>query len=153
MTRQQEIRKLLKMSRKQMLDRAGKHLVISEDIDALHQHFAEAIADEIKANNAKGRPTKLILPVGPVGQYPILADMVNTQRISLKNCWFFMMDEHCDDNGIALSPDHPLSFRHTFNEQFASRVRRRWMIPAKQLTFPDHINVQTLSSSFALIEH
>jgi len=144
MTRQEENRKLLKMSRKQMLDRAGEHLVIVEDIDSLHQHFAETIADEVKANNAKNRPTKLILPVGPVGQYPILAEMVNAQRISLKNCWFFMMDEHCDDNGIALSPNHPLSFRHAFSEQFARHVRRNLMVPAKQLIFPDHVNVQTL---------
>ncbi len=146
MTRQAEIRKLLKMSRKQMVDRAGKHLAILEDIDVLHQHFAESIADEIKANNARDRVTRLILPVGPIGQYPILADRVNTERISLKNCWFFMMDEHCDDNGIALPPDHPLSFRHTFDEAFVSRVRRKLMLPARQLIFPDHRNVQTLKS-------
>jgi len=144
MARPQEICRLLKMSRKQMTDRAGRHLVIVRDIDTLHQHFAEAVAGEIKANNTKGRPTKLILPVGPVGQYPLLADMVNVQRISLKNCWFFMMDEHCDDNGVAIPPDHPLSFRNTFNEQFARHVRRNLMIPARQLSFPDHINVRTL---------
>jgi len=46
-----------------------------KDIDTLHQHFAETIAEEIKSNNAKDRPTKLILPVGPIGQYPILIDM------------------------------------------------------------------------------
>lgn len=151
MTRRQEVRKLLKMSRKQMLDRAGRHLVIVEDIDLLHQHFAEALADEIKANNAGGRMTRLILPVGPVGQYPILADMVNAQRISLKNCWFFMMDEHCDDNGIALSSDHPLSFRHTFDELFTRRVRRNLMVPARQLVFPDHRNVQGLKGKIASV--
>lgn len=144
MTRQHEIRKLLKMSQRQMLNRAEGHLLVLQDIDALHQHFAEAIADEIKTNNASQRTTRLILPVGPIGQYPILADMVNAQRISLKNCWFFMMDEHCDDNGIALSPDHPLSFRHTFDEAFARRIRRNLMVPTKQLVFPDHRNVQTL---------
>lgn len=144
MTRRGEIHKLLKLSTAQMQKRAGERLVILPDIDTLHEHFAESIATEIKANNAKRRPTKLILPVGPVGQYPILADMINDQRISLKRCWFFMMDEHCDDNGIALSPDHPLSFRHTFNDLFATRVKRNLLIPAKQLVFPDHLNVQTL---------
>src|SRR3989304_1338178 len=124
MTRQQEVRKLLKMSRKQMLDRAGGRLLIVADMESLHQHFAAAIADEIRSNNAKGRTTRLILPVGPVGQYPILADMVNAERLNLKSCWFFMMDEHCDDNGVALSPDHPLSFRRTFDESFTRRVRR-----------------------------
>jgi glucosamine-6-phosphate deaminase len=144
MSRQDEIRKLLKMSPAQMRHKAGDKLVVLRDIDALHRHFAESIAAEIKANNAKDRLTKLILPVGPAGQYPILAEIINHQRISLKQCWFFMMDEHCDDNGIALSPDHPLSFRHAFDELFASRVKRNLKIPAKQLVFPDHLNVQTL---------
>jgi glucosamine-6-phosphate deaminase len=151
MKRHEEVRKLLKLSRRQMVDRAGKHLVIVKDIDALHQHFAEAIAAEIKANNAKNRTTRLILPVGPVGQYPILAELVNSQRISLKNCWFFMMDEHCDDRGVALAPDHPLSFRRTFNEAFCRHVQRNLMLPAKQLVFPDHRNLPTLKSKIAAV--
>lgn len=144
MTRQKEIRRLLNMSPARMLEQAGTKLLVCPDIDELHQHFARSIAAEIKTNNTKGKSTKLILPVGPVGQYPMLAEIVNSERISLKQCWFFMMDEHCDDNGIVLPPDHPLSFRHTFDEQFASRVQRSLMLPAKQLIFPDHLNVQTL---------
>lgn len=144
MKRQEEVRRLLKLSTAQMQKRAGDRLVILPHIDALHRHFAESIAAEIQSNNNRGRPTKLILPVGPVGQYPILADMINDQRISLKRCWFFMMDEHCDNNGITLPDDHPLSFRHVFNDLFASRVKRNLMVPAKQLIFPDHLNVQTL---------
>jgi glucosamine-6-phosphate deaminase len=144
MTRQKEIRRLLNMSPARMIEQAGTKFVVCPDIDELHQHFARSIAAEIKTNNTKGKSTKLILPVGPVGQYPMLAEIVNGERISLKQCWFFMMDEHCDDNGIVLPPDHPLSFRHTFDEQFASRVQRSLMLPAKQLIFPDHLNVQTL---------
>jgi len=151
MSRQDEIHKLLKMSLAQVRLKAGSKLVVLKDIDALHRHFAESIAAEIKTNNAKGRKTKLILPVGPVGQYPILAQMINDQQISLKECWFFMMDEHCDDNGVALSPDHPLSFRHAFHESFASRVKRKLMIPARQLIFPDHLNVQTLKDGISAV--
>jgi glucosamine-6-phosphate deaminase len=143
-SRGEEIRGLLSLSPAQLRNRAKGKLVVLDDIDRLHQHFAESIADEIKRNNAKGRATKLILPVGPVGQYPILAEMINDQSISLKQCWFFMMDEHCDDNGVALAADHPLSFRHVFDQHFSSRVRGKWMIPSKQLIFPDHLNVQSL---------
>jgi len=146
MTRQEEVRRLLKMSRREMLDKAGKHLVILKDIDALHQQFAETIAHEITSNNAKGRPTKLILPVGPVGQYPILIDMIHTQKISLRRCWFFFMDENCDDNGIAVPPTHPLSFKGEMQQTFFSKIRRNLMIPARQLVFPDHLNIQTLKS-------
>ena len=150
MTRQEEVRRLLKMSRAQMLEKAGGQLVIVKDIDALHQHFAETIVGEIKANNARGRPTTLILPVGPVGQYPLLVEMINEDRISLKKCWFFFMDENCDDNGIVLPPSHPLSFRGEMQQLFFSQIRKNLMIPEKQLTFPDHLNVQTLKDKIAL---
>ena len=149
MTRQEEIRKLLKLSRKQLLDRAKGRLQIVEDIDVLHQHFADTIADEIRSNNANGRPTKLILPVGPVGQYPILLDMINTEKISLKNCWFFYMDENCDDNGIVLPASHPLSFKGEMEEMFFSKIAKSLGIPARQLTFPDHLNLQTLKDKIA----
>ncbi len=144
--RREEITKLLNLSPKQMQKKAGKRLQIVEDIDLLHQHFAESIALEIETNNKKGRTTKLILPVGPVGQYPILAEIINTKKISLKKCWFFMMDEHCDDNGITLPANHPLSFRYTFDNMFLSQLSKSRIIPAKQLIFPDHYNVQTLKA-------
>ena len=106
--------------------------------------MAEAIAEEIKANNARDRLTKLILPVGPVGQYPILSEMINGEQISLKRCWFFFMDEYCDDNDHALPPSHPLSFRGEMEDLFFSKISGNLMIPPEQSIFPDHLNVQTL---------
>lgn len=144
-SRKQEIRKLLGMSPAQLKRAAGDNLLVLDDIDLLHQHFAESIASEIRANNSQGRPTRLILPVGPVGQYPILAEIVKRERLSLKQCWFFMMDEQCDDDGVVLPDDHCLSFRKVFRDQFTSQVPRRLMLPARQLVFPDHRNVQTLA--------
>ena len=151
MTRQEEVRKLLNMSPAQMLKKADGHLVILKDIDVLHQHFAQTIADEIKGNNKKGKPTKLILPVGPVGQYPILVEMINTEGISLKNCWFFYMDENCDDNGIALPPEHPLSFKGEMEEMFFGKVKRSLMIPRKQLFCPNHLNIRTLKAEIEAV--
>ena len=126
-------------------EKTGNKLVVLSSLDALHQHFAECIAEEIKANNIAGRPTKLILPVGPVGQYPILADIVNSEEISLKQCWFFMMDEHCDDRGAVLPNNHPLSFRGHLEELFLRRVERNLAMPAEQVVFPSHRNVDSLS--------
>ena len=145
MTRSKEIRRLLKLTPAALAKKAGNRLVVLEDMDALHQHFADSIANEIVANNRRDHPTKLILPVGPTGQYPLLAERINSERIDLKQCWFFMMDEHCDDSGIAYLPDHPLSFRHAFEGAFTSKVKRSLRIPARQLIFPDHRNVATLA--------
>ena len=144
--RRNEIKKLLSLSPDEMLEKAGTRLEIVDDIDLLHQHFALSIASEIETNNANGQSTKLILPVGPVGQYPLFAEIINQKKICLKNCWFFMMDEHCDDNGIVLPADHPLSFRFTFHQMFTEYLDSNLMIPTEQLIFPDHLNVQSLQA-------
>ncbi len=152
MSRQQEVRDLLSMSREQMLERADGRLLILRDVDAMHEHLAAAIAAEIQANNARGQLTRLILPVGPVGQYPILLEMINSQRICLRRCWFFFMDEYCDDNGHTLPASHPLSFRREMNELFFDKVSDDLMSPPAQLIFPDHHNVQTLGDKIEAVD-
>ncbi len=149
MDRHEEVRRLLRMSPEEMVAKAEGKLVIVENLDALHQHFAESIAKEIVENNETGRPTKLILPVGPTGQYPILKEMINKQMISLKNCFFFFMDEYCDDNGYALPEDHPLSFKGEMKHLFFDHIKPELNIPPEQLVFPDHLNIHTLKQRIA----
>ena len=149
MNRREEGRRLLRMSTEEMVAKAEGKLVIVDDLDALHQHFAESIAKEIMKNNKAGRPTKLILPVGPTGQYPILKDMINKQGISLKNCFFFFMDEYCDDNGYAIPEDHPLSFKGEMKHLFFNHIKPKLNIPPKQLVFPNHLNLHTLKQRIA----
>jgi len=144
MTRTEEIRKLQELTPVQMKKKAGKRLIITKDIDMLHKHFAQAIFDEIAANNKKGRLTKMILPVGPLGQYPILKDMINKKRLSLKNCYFFYMDENCDDTGHAIPKTHPLSFRGEMEHLFFKHIDPELNIPGNQLIFPSHLKIQTL---------
>ncbi len=145
MDRREEIRRLQNMSPEEMLKEAKGRLEIVENLDTFHQHFAEAIANEIKANNEAKRPTKLILPVGPTGQYPILKEMVNSQRIALRNCYFFYMDENCDDNGHVIPKEHPLSFKGEMDELFFDHIDRELNIPEEQLIFPSHLNLQELA--------
>jgi len=143
-SRSEEVRKLLKMTPEEMLAKAKGRLVIVKDLDALHRHFAESIANEIKKNNEEGKPTRLILPVGPTGQYPILKDIINSEGISLKNCYFFFMDEYCDDNGHALPEDHPLSFKGEMKRIFFNHIKPELNIPEDQLIFPNHLNIHKI---------
>ncbi|NOZ20711.1 MAG: glucosamine-6-phosphate isomerase [Planctomycetes bacterium] len=145
MNRAEEIRKLLHMTPAQMKRKARGRLLILKDTDAMHLHCANSIADQIIANNKRGKPTVLILPVGPVGQYPFLVKRINKENISLKDCHFFYMDENCDDNGHVLPPSHPLSFRGEMERDFFRHIKKGLMIPKDQLVFPDHKNVQTLA--------
>ncbi|MCX7013836.1 MAG: glucosamine-6-phosphate isomerase [Candidatus Sumerlaeota bacterium] len=147
MNRAQEIRELLSLSAREMVERAQGKLIVLSDLDAVHRHCAESIFDEIDQNNQAGRPTRLILPVGPVGQYPILLELINRRRLSLKTCHFFFMDEYCDEDGRAIGPDHPLSFRGQMMRDLFNRIDPALNIPAEQLIFPNEKNLSTLAAS------
>lgn len=151
MTRSEEVRHLLNLTPGSFREKAGDRLVVVRNIDLLHHHFADSIAEEIIANNKNNRPTRLILPVGPVGQYPLLAQRVNAENISLANCWFFMMDEQCDRNGVTVPPDHPLSFRYTFDKEFTRLVAAELRVPTEQVIFPDQNNLGTLKDTIAAL--
>ena len=92
---------------------------------------------EIIKNNAMNRKTVFIVPVGPTGQYPILASVVNKLNISLKNVWFFNMDEYMSTPTEAISPTHFLSFRKRMNDEFYSLVRPDLVMPENQRLFPE----------------
>lgn len=146
MDRKTEIRELLKLSEQQVIEKAGKNLVVCEDLDSLHRKLAEEIANEIRENNLTDQPTRLILPVGPTGQYPILADIINKQSISLANCWFFFMDEYCDDDGNAVKKQHPLSFKAEADKLLLSRLEQSCGLKPENVIFPDEKNIDKLES-------
>jgi glucosamine-6-phosphate deaminase len=118
---------------------------IFPDTHSLFQHFARAIADEIRANNASNRPTRLILPVGPVGQYPILVEICNRERISWRSTFTFNMDEYCDWQGRALPVDHPLSFQGYMRRALFDRLDPELRIPPGQAHFPDPLHLDRIS--------
>lgn len=144
MTRQNEIRQLLEYTSEQIIDLAGDHLIVLDTLDALHQHLAEAIFQEISENNRQGRATTLILPVGPTGQYPILTQLLSENPISIENCWFFFMDEYCDADGKAVAIDHPLSFKHLAHTLFLDRIPESCNLKMEQVVFPDEHNIAVI---------
>jgi glucosamine-6-phosphate deaminase len=106
----------------------------------VHDRFAQAIADEIMANNSSGKPTRLILPVGPVAQYPILADICNRKRVSWKDTYVSLMDEYLDWEGRLLSDRHSLSFRGVFR-RFVNTLDEDLRLPSAQLVWPDPFDI------------
>jgi len=145
MDRKTEIRKLLKLSPEEVQAKAGHHLIVCENLDALHKRFAEDIAAEIEKNTSENEPTRLILPVGPTGQYPFLAEMINSRKISLANCWFFFMDENCSEDGRALGSEHPLSFKSEAESLFLSRLDDSCGLQPERVIFPDENNITILT--------
>ena len=144
MDRKAEVRKLLSLSPEEVAAKAGARLRVCESLDELHHTFARDIADEIKERNARNEPTSLILPVGPVGQYPFFAEMVKSESISLADCRFFFMDENCDDEGKAVPASHPLSFRGEARRELLDRLDPKCGLAPDRVVFPDEDNIDRL---------
>lgn len=98
---------------------------------------AEDMAATIEERNAKGLGSVLIVPVGPVGQYPLFVDLVNERKISLAKAWFFNMDEYLDDEGDYIGKDNPLSFRGFMEREVYGRIDPDLVMPEEQRVFPD----------------
>lgn len=99
--------------------------------------MALVMLEEIMKNNAKGKRTVMIVPVGPTQQYPILARLVNQLKVSLKNVWFFNMDEYLVTPDKAISYDNPISFHYRMNKEFYELVDDDLIMPEKQRLFPE----------------
>jgi glucosamine-6-phosphate deaminase len=92
------------------------------DIPALIEDFARTLADEIRARNEQGAPTRLILPVGPVKPYPLLVEITNRERISWRNVWVFQMDEFLDWQGRPIPESDPLSFTGFLRRELFNKI-------------------------------
>lgn len=98
--------------------------------------MAMTMLEEIKYHNDRNEKTVMIVPVGPTNQYPILAEMVNRLRISLKNVHFFNMDEYMISETEELPYDDSMSFHGRMNREFYDRVDPELVMPESQRHFP-----------------
>ena len=112
-------------------------VIVMEDNAAVFRSMAEEMTEEIKLHNEKGEKTVFICPVGPLGQYPFFVEMVNKERISLKNVWFINMDEYLDDEKKWIEETHPLSFRGFMNREVYGKIDEELLMPEDQRVFPD----------------
>lgn len=119
-------------------------ILVMKDNAAVFSSMAQEMADEISRNNAAGKRTVFICPVGPVGQYPYFVRMVNGQKISLKNVWFINMDEYLDDDRKWVPESHPLSFRGFMDREVYGRIDPDLVMPERQRVFPDPENINDI---------
>lgn len=145
MNRKDEIKRLIALSPDEVMKKAGDKLIVCETVEELHQQFATDVFNEIQERNERKTITRLILPVGPTGQYPILAKMINDYQLPLKSCTFFFMDEYADDNEKALLEDHPLSFKGIVNSLFLSKIDQNLLPDPSRIHFPNEENIESLA--------
>lgn len=107
------------------------------DAAALAHDMAEAMLREADAAAGEGRRATFIVPVGPVDQFPILAELINQQRTDWRDVCLINMDEYLSDDDRPIASDHPLSFRGFMDRVFYSRLDPGLAPRIENRVFPD----------------
>jgi glucosamine-6-phosphate deaminase len=124
---------------------AKMRIKILDTPDDVHRYIAQIMADEIKQNNAIGKPTRWILPCGPTKQYPYFIKIVKEQRISLKNLHVFHMDDCLDWQGRPVPLDSPFSYEGWMRRNFYAPVDPALAVPEEHRHFPSIYKIDEIS--------
>jgi glucosamine-6-phosphate deaminase len=110
-------------------------LTVLPDAAALTSAFADALLAEYLAAKEAGRARPVfIVPVGPVGQYDVLAELCRAQGRSLADLTLIGMDEYLTPEGAWIAEDDPLSFRGHLRRHLTARMPDG---TAPRVVFPD----------------
>ena len=97
-------------------------LELVQDVPQHNYVMANRIFSKLRQYTSEGRPVIYITPVGPMGQYSVLADLLNTVGgVDTRLIFPFAMDEWATSEGKSLAKtEYPYmtSFREDMAEQF-----------------------------------
>ncbi len=122
---------------------------VGGDPASLMRDMAGTMAGIIRENNRQGKPTCLIVPVGPVGQYEPLARIIREEPLDCRNVTFLNMDEFLDDADHPISGDHPLSFRGFMQRGFYDHLPPETGFRRENRLFPDPERPEAVAAAIA----
>ena len=129
------MKKTYTCSPEEFMEHAKLPVRVMEDEASMYDEIARIMADTI-IKHGDGQ-TVIICPVGPIGQYQKFAEIVNRERISLKNCIFINMDEYLNDKFQTISYQSVLSFHATMDRVLYSAIDPELIMPESQRIFPE----------------
>lgn len=121
---------------------------IVADSRAMGELMSQELIDLAVANNRAGRPTRAIVPCGPMAWYEPFTRKVNAGRISLRSLTVFHMDECLDWQGRLLPRNHPLNFRTTMEQVFYGPLDPSLTVPESQRFWMEPENLPRYRQAF-----
>ena len=136
------------LSRKLLLERKPHwhedfRVIVAEELEEHNFIFATEIVNNLARHTSKGNPVIWVTPVGPMGQYPIIAEIMNKLGNTLlprpELIFPFAMDEWSDQKGNTLTQPEFTSYMTRFaedmQEQFYGRLKDHARIPEENLRY------------------
>jgi len=114
-------------------------LRIVRDSAEMGEVMARDFVNVIETKNRSGLPTRAIVPCGPNCWYAPFTELVNSQKVSLRNLTVFHMDECLDWQARPLPNNHPYNFRTFMERNFYGGIapdlavpeaQRYWLLPS-----------------------
>ena len=126
------------------LSREGFQVKFYDTLEDFYLAEALEYIDAWKASTTDN-PVGICGPIGPTEQLPLVARLVNSLDISLKDAHFWGMDEWLIDGKAALE-DHPLSFAKADREMCFDKIKPELQMPPENMHFPKETPGQYESS-------
>ncbi len=118
---------------------------VIEDPAEFYGAFATDIVTRIVQARDENRECVLILPVGPVPQYAVAAEMINRLGIDCSHVVTFNMDEYADENGQTAPPEWEGSFATAMWANLFGRIDEKLRPKEKNIHFPNTDNIKDYS--------
>lgn len=105
--------------------------------DTVEEFFCAEALEYIDAwkQATPDNPAGICGPIGPTEQLPLVARIVNSMELNLKNAHFWGMDEWFQ-NGAPLPATHPLSFAKCDMDMCFNRIDKKLAMPKQNIHFP-----------------
>ncbi len=116
---------------------------IVKDSMGMGKLMAQELIEEIKIAKDEERVCRAIVPCGPKSWYKPFTEIINMEKISLKNLVVFHMDECLDWEGKLLAKNDPYNFRTFMEEYFYGSILSDFFVPESQRFFtnPNNMNL------------
>lgn len=111
--------------------------------------MARSMLDVVGEAQTQGRAATLIVPVGPVDQFPILARLISERHIDWGEVVLINMDEYLTDDDRWIDLDHPLSFRGFMNRKFYDLIDEPLAPRPENRVFPNPRDPEAISQLIA----
>ena len=104
--------------------------------EALAVCFAETVLGYVRRANRRKKRVTMIMPVGPTGQWKLMADMAIGDGLDLSRLSIIQMDEYLTAEGNRVPATDPFSFTRFVQQAFGRRVgkkcgfkKQNWIVP------------------------
>lgn len=109
---------------------------VIDDPTEFYAKMAIDLVSRIARAREAGDTFVAIVPVGPMPQYGIAADLINSMGMSLEHVHLFFMDEYADQDGNSAPVTWAGSFQRAARERFLDRIDASLRPPEDQIRFP-----------------